>query len=313
MKGNRFLQWLKRPHGFFLVLAYLFTAAAVAASVVFAVIGSKNKTVEIVSYGMFALAAVLLAYTVYTVVIYAPTVKQKCNDFLKRHAFTASLTQDYGFKTTVFALLSFGITVAFATVYLVSAIRYRLLWYASIAAYYFALTLFRGGVLLADRKCKKKLADNAQKYANVKWQIYLASGAFLILVELAMTAAVTQMMLSKRPTQGGTVLAITNAAYTFYKMAMAIYHLTKAKKFDDPVIQSLRDLNFADACMSVVSLTVLMYATFNTDTPDPSMEYIQPTVGFVACAVVIAVATVMILRAVKKRRSLQGECENEQQ
>lgn len=313
-KDNKFLKWLKRPHGVFLVLIYLLAIAAITASIVLVVIGNKggSETLSSLSYGLFVLAAVLLGFIIYTTVIYAPIIKQKITDKLKSFPFTASIMENYGFKTAVFSIVSFGITVAFATVNLVSAIRYRLLWYGAIAVYYFVLVLFRGGVLLADRLCKKRFAENEKEYENSKLKIYLASGAFLVLVEFAMIAAVTQMMLSERPTESGTIMAIANAAFTFYKTAMAIYNFVKAKQFDNPVTQSLRNLNLADACMSVVSLTVLMISTFNSgDNINPAMNYVKPVVGFIACAVVIAIASVMILRANKKLKALKGESENE--
>lgn len=311
-KENKFLQWLKRPHGFFLVLIYLLTLAAITASVVLVVLGETGSTMSFISYGLFGAAAVLLGYTFYTIVIYAPAVKRKIVEKLKSRKFTANVLENYGFKTTVFALISFGITVAFAVMNLVSAIRYRLLWYGAIAAYYFVLILFRGGVMLADNQCKKKFADDERVYEECKWKIYLASGAFLTILELAMAAAVTQMMLSKRPTQSGQIMAIANAAYTFYKMTMAIYNLVKAKKFQNPVTQALRNLNFADACMSIVSLTVLMVTTFDDGTNGNSMLYVKSIAGFAACAAIIAIAAVMIIKANKELARIKGETNDEQ-
>lgn len=306
-KENKFLQWLKRPRGVFLVLVYILTVLTIAASVTLVVLsGDEHRSLGVIAYILFGLAAMLLAFTVYTIVIYAPIVKNKIVDKLKSFKFTANLLENYGFKTMVFALISFAITIAFATMNLVSAIRYRLIWYAAISAYYFILTFFRGGTLLADRKCRKKYAGGGNKYEMSKWRIYLSGGAFLTVLEFAMAAAVTQLILSGRPTRSGEIMAISSAAYTFYKMIMAVYNLFKARKFSDPVAQSLRNLNFADACMSVVSLTVLMIATFDDGGSTPEMLYVKAIVGFAACAIIIAMAAVMIITAAKKLNALKN-------
>lgn len=303
-------EWIKRPRGWALVPFYIFTAVCIAVAIVLSIIG-QNASYGFVAYIFYGLAAITLAYTVYTIVIFVPIIKRNITGKLKANKFTANVLESYDFKTTFFALLSFGFTVAFACMYLVSAIRYKLIWYGAIAAYYFVLILFRGGVLFANKKCAKKLAGDAEKYEKSKWQIYLASGTFLILLEFAMVVAVTQMMLSERPTQSGEIMAIANAAYTFYKTAMAIYNLVKARKFSNPVTQSLRNLNFADACMSVVSLTVLMISTFDDSETTTPMLYVKSTVGFIGCAVIIALAAFMIIKANKKIKSLKGETANE--
>lgn len=311
---KKFWEWIKRPHGWRLLLFYIFTVICVTGSILFTVIGQET-VYGFVAYVFYAFAAITFAYTVYTIVIFVPLLKHKITEKLKTNKLAANVLEDYDFKTKFFALISFVITIAFAVMNLVSAIRYRLVWYGALAAYYFVLILFRGGVLFANKKCAHKYAENADEYEKSKLRIYLASGAFLIILEFAMVGAVTQMMLSERPAQSGEIMAITNAAYTFYKIIMAVCNLVKARKLNDPVTQSLRNLNFADACMSVVSLTVLMLSTFDTAESAGAMRYMKYIVGFVVCAVIIAMAAFMIIRADKKLKSLtaNGESANERQ
>lgn len=304
-------EWIKRPHGWVLIPFYLFTIVCIALAITFSIVG-QGTGFSVISYVFYGLAAVTLGYTVYTLVIFVPIIKRKITEKLKANKFTANVLEDYDFKTTVFALLSFAVTVAFATMNLVSAIRYRLIWYGAISAYYFVLILFRGAVLLANKKCAQKFADNAERREKSKWQIYLASGAFLILVEFAMVGAVTQLMLSERPTQSGEIMAIANAAYTFYKVTMAVINLVRARKSSNPVTQSLRNLNFADACMSAVSLTVLMISTFEDSGSSAVMEYMKYAIGFFVCAAIIAMAVFMIVRADKKIKSFKEEVKDGQ-
>ena len=305
LKQNKFLNFIKRPHGLLLSLVYFLTAGAIAGAILVAVMGESQSVYAYILYG---LSALFLGYTVYTIIIYAPVLKQRIKDGLMRHRLTARILEQYDFKTTVFAAISLIISVGFAVMNLVSAILYRNLWYGALAGYYAVLIIFRGFVIFFALRAKKKYGADDERYNTSRWKIHLASGAILILLEIAMAAAVTQMVLSSRPTESGEIMAISNAAYTFYKMVTAIVNLVRARKHDDPVTQSLRNLNFADACMSMVSLTVLMIATFDTsDTQTTEMLFVKATVGFAACVIIIVLASVMIIKSNKALKTVTSK------
>lgn len=306
---KKLLEWIKHPHGWGLVLFYLFTVVSIVGSILFTALWLE-ESYGFVGYIFYVFAAITLGYTIYTLVIYVPRIKEKIEEKLKKHAFTANIMENYNYKTAVFSLISFGTTIALAVMNLVSLIRYRMLWYGVIAGYYFVLVLFRGGVLLANQKCAKKFENNEKAYEKSKWQIYLASGAFLILLEVAMVAAISEMMISGRPTESGMIMAISNAAYTFYKVGMVIHNLVKARKSSNPVTQSLRNLNFADVCMSIVSLTVLMISTFDGENPTEAMLQVKSAVGLAVCAIIIGLATFMIIRASRQLKTFREETNN---
>lgn len=301
---GKFFKWLKRPHGVFLSVVYILTAGAVAGSVALAITGVNGGAAEIISYVLYAVAALFLGYSIYTIILYIPVLKRKAGEKLRSKKFTAGILEDYDFKTTVFAAVSFAVTVAFATMNLVSAVKYRLLWYGAFAAYYFLLILFRGGVIFSSIRYKKKYGISGG-FELFNWRVYLAGGMFLMLLEIAMAGAVTQMMLSPRPVVSGQIMAITNAAYTFFKVITSTLNLVKAKKSGNPTAQALRNVNFADACMSIVSLTVLMVATFDAEN-SADMTYVKAGVGFFACAAIIIMAILMIVRAAKKIKALKA-------
>ena len=181
------------------------------------------------------------------------------------------------------------------------------MWYGALAAYYITLILFRGGVITADRICGKRLKDEEQELSYARQKIRLASGAFLVITEGAMAVAVTQMVMFTPPVESGEIMAISTAAYAFFKITMAIINLVKSKRYADPVSQSLRCLNFADACMSMASLTVVLLTTFGKDDSESFLLWMKACVGFAVCAVVLALATVMIITSAKKLRKNSDE------
>ncbi|MDE6373186.1 MAG: hypothetical protein K2L72_01670 [Clostridia bacterium] len=213
----------------------------------------------------------------------------------------------YGFKTLALAFLSLIVSVAFAVFNGVIAVLASSVWYGVLAAYYVTLALFRGGVIAAERICGKRLVGDPRRYLTAQYKIHLASGAFLVITEIAMGFAVAQMVMTPPPVTSGEITAIANAAYTFYKTTMAIINLIKAKKFADPVSQSLRCLNLADAAMSMASLTVVLLTTFGEDKEDGFLLIMKACVGFAVCVLVLALASYMIISSAKKLRGNVNE------
>lgn len=223
---------------------------------------------------------------------------------IKNTRYGKKFLEQYGFKTLVFAVISLIISVAFAVFNGVIAVLESSVWYGALAAYYITLVLFRGGVITANGVCRKKAGEDARRVLEVQNKIHLASGAFLVITGIAMGVAVTQMVMYTPPVTYGEITAISNAAYTFYKITIAIVNLVKAKKRADPVSQSLKSLNLADAAMSMVALTVALLTTFGDGSEGSFMLAMKACVGFAACALVLALATYMIISSAKK---LKGE------
>lgn len=303
-KDSAFWRMLRRPHGVFLVLVYLFTLVFAVLSLVLMAASSQNARLSVLSYISYALAAITLSYTVYTLVLYARTMKTTIKNLLKSNKLTEKIVYNYGFKTLLFSAWSFLVNVAFAITNLVGAIRYRLVWYAAISAYYFTLILFRGGILYLNARVVRSYKNQPEAYLRGKWRIHLFGGVVLALTSLAMSVAVVEMLFSRRPIAKGEIMTIATAAFTFYKISMSIYNVIKARRLGDPVLRALRSINFSDACMSLVSLTMLMLSTFGGEV---SLMPLKAAVGFTACGVIVALSVKMIVTASKNLRSTKSK------
>ena len=299
-KKDKLKDLLRRPRGWFLALFFALTAALIAFSIIFTVRGSDNEALGVLVYGLYGVTAVLFGYSVSILVVYAPKIREFILRRINRHEFLANVMDNYGLKTLVFSSFSLVLTLAFVAVNLFSAITSGLVWYYALSAYYFVLLVFRGGILFADFKCSKKFADDEAALGNAKRRIYRAGGCVLLALEIAMAFAVTKTVLSRRPAATGQIVAIANAAYTFYKMTMAIINLVRAKCFSDPVVQTLRNVNFADACMAIASLTVVMLSAFGGSDGGSFFVAMKACAGFAACAVTIALAVIMIVKGSRK-------------
>lgn len=303
MKRNRtarVLQFLKEPSLWFCVLTWILTAGFIAGAVAAAAIGEFGA----LSYVLYAGAAVLLGYTVYTGIRFAPAAKAAVVERAKRHRFTGNLIGDYGFRTIVFAVCSFAVNAAYVILNAVLAVLAESVWYASVAGYYLFLSGLRFGILSGGHKVRQKAGEDAQKLYEGKLKLYRGCGIALLVLETALGVAVTQMVLSESPSVHTQIMAIASAAYTFYKVSLAIYNLVKVRRYKDPLLQSFRNINMTDASVSLLALQTTMVAVFSEGT-DAKMNILNGVTGFFVCILTIVLGIFMIVRASRKLKGLK--------
>ena len=103
-KWNAFLQKLKRPPAWLTTLTFAVCILSTAGSLCTLLIKADNFAWEIVSYCLYAIAAISLSYAVYILVRFAPKMKKTAVERLENYKFTRSLMGDYGFRTVIFAI-----------------------------------------------------------------------------------------------------------------------------------------------------------------------------------------------------------------
>lgn len=129
----------------------------------------------------------------------------------------------------------------------------------------------------------------------MKWRIYRACGGALLLLEIALAAFVTQTVMFGRPQTPSLVMAIASAAYTFYRVVLSVVQLHKVRKTGDPLLQSLRNINFSNALVALFALQITLVAV--TGENDSAMRFLNIAMGFFVCVLVIALGIYMIVRA----------------
>jgi len=145
--------------------------------------------------------------------------------------------------------------------------------------------------------------------AREKKKIYLANGAVLVPLDIALGALITVIMLRQKPTVTGEIMAITSATYTTYKVVMAIRNLLKAKAAQDFLIQTVRNIGIVDALTSLISLEVTLISTFGEAETDSDMKILMAISGLAVCAFTVGLGSFMIIKGAKalKREKNNGQ------
>lgn len=148
---KRLLDLLKNPRGAWLIVAWLLGIGAAAASIAVVVLEAEGGWV----YAVYLAAAVLLAYAIYALVRFVPRATAAVSSFVKKYPLLGKWMGTYEARTLLFAACSFVINVGYVVLNIVMAALMSSIWYAALAAYYFALGALRYAVLFGTRKAKK--------------------------------------------------------------------------------------------------------------------------------------------------------------
>ncbi|MGN1373284.1 MAG: hypothetical protein ACI4VK_04480 [Candidatus Coproplasma sp.] len=289
---KNFLNFLKRPPLWFVIIWLVITLCAIAASLLCVMFLDS-----VINWVVYALAALTLGYLVYLIVVIAPTVKSSVISSLNKRSFTNKLINQYGFRTVVFAIFSFTLSAAYVAFNGALGIINKSVWYGSLCAYYLLLAVLRGAVLNFYRGKNKPETDaNSFKVKGLK--VYRSCGIGLIILPVALSMAIMNMVLGKNSFEHFGYTIYVAALYAFYKIITAVLNVVKAHKSDDLVASTLRSINLADAFVSILALQTAMFKQFGGDFGSEGL--MNGITGFVVCVLTVALGIYMIVNANRK-------------
>ena len=292
---------INKPHGFFLILFYILAVIIIALTIAFAAFGINN----IISYILYVISFLSLSYLIYTIIYFAPSLKNNIKDFTTKHKFTDELVKNYGFRTVFFTIISFVINIAYAIFQGVFAILSHSYWYLTLAVYYIIFSVMRGSLLYSRSKSRyksdeKKILDDLFNYKKI--------GITLICLTVVLSGLIVLTALTDNTFKYAGLMIYAAAAYTFYKLSFSIYNIIKAQKTKDVSIQSLKNIGFADSLVSLLSLQSALLYEFGTG----DLSIFNILTGSGVCILIVTLGIFMIKNSNKKIYKIICEENNEQ-
>ena len=294
---RRFWQKLNAPKTWFLIAWYALTLTAIVGALLILFVEYQGTFLEYVAYGLFALAAVSLTYTVYTLVKFMPALKRGVIRILEGNALTREMMRNYGYRTVVFAIGTFGMSVLFSAFNAYLGISSKSIWYGALAAYYILLALLRGGILAHHNTRRKGKMDNQAMQAA---KTYRTCGWLLLVLNTALSSAIAQMIFDDQFFTYADWTVFAFAAYAFFKISMSIYNFFKARKQDNLTVEAIRNINLTDAAVSILALQTALLHTFQTGKVDVSA--FNTLTGIAVSAVAFALGIYMVIKGNKEVR-----------
>ena len=302
---------LPKIKGKFRLLLYLVTLVFCILSVAETVFGYFPFAIEIAIY---VIAAVTLTVTCfYLVGDLKRGVKEAVRPVIEGNALANRVYSDYRYRTVLFTLFSFLLNLFYAASNGIYGIVSRSPWLGTLSAYYIFLSIMRYGIIRYDRKLAKTGHGRELKLQELR--VYRNTGILLSFLTIALAGAVILLVNQEggKSYQGYMIFVV--AMYTFYKAIISIINIIRARKMQSPLLVTIRNIGYADALVSVLSLQTAMFSSFGEESNiDPTL--MNGITGVCVCIMTLAIGIYMICSAGRQRKRIQEEmqeCNGEQE
>lgn len=290
------LKFLKNPPVLILLLIYLFTIILVIFNIL--IVTNYLIVSRFLSYIIYALGFIFLTYSIASFCLSFKEIKDFFIKILSKNKITNRLIKEYDFRTAIFSLCSLTLNLCFVAYYLGFAIFTFSYWFIVLAIYYFLLFLAREITLYNYHK-------NSNKRAKII-SVYKLCGILLLFLPLYLVAMIRKTIYNDRNINYIFIHTIVMCVVIFYKLIMSIYNYFKSRKTRDLITRSLRNINLAEALISLLTLESSMLYTYG-DINDLFSAYMIAYSSFVIAIITIILGISMIIRAKKERKYMAFE------
>lgn len=280
------------------LLVYL--AAAVAC--VLAVIQSqKNILPQFVGIIVYVLAAASLVAA--CMCIYRDLRKgiiEKLLLTIKKTSYGARFLEDYTFRTILTTLPTFLINVVYTVYNGMIGVMNQSAWFITMAVYYSLLGIMRYFAVNTERKTSRM--ENPKLIRKRELSVIRTDGILLLLLNLALSGVVLLTIAKGTAKTHSEIMVISIAAYTFYKITMAVINMVKVRKMQSPILITIRNIGVADALVSMLTLQTTMLASFQ-GTSSIDANRMNGITGLAVCILIALLGVSMIYYASKRKES----------
>lgn len=160
----------------------------------------------------------------------------------------------------------------------------NVIWNIAIFSYYLLLLTIR--MILYVREKKSKTED--EKDIRRDKQIYISTSVIMFIMNLAMILPAILLINHQKEVNLSLISAIAVAAYTTYKVTLAIIKFCKVQKQQNLIYKQVRMVNLFDAVMSILTLqnTLTIVVSNGNDGDMYTLSIITTIVMLLAVAII---------------------------
>lgn len=198
-------------------------------------------------------------------------------------------SESYSFKTLISSTASLCVTILFALYHGFLGLAASSIWHGSICVFYLLLVVIRGIILLTEYRIKSEREEEKQRWRR---KTFLITSVLLLLLNLSLMLPISLMVLLQNQVNIGKIPAIAMAAYTTYKITMALIHIRRQKIYH-VLIRELRTINLIDALVSILTLQSTLIMVNSGPAEETNMLTLS-SISSAAIYIVIIIVTVRL-------------------
>ena len=203
------------------------------------------------------------AYPVYVLAFYSLIllISGSIPVFQKISASVTSLSDRFPVQLRTSLIFSLTINLCYAAFHFLSGVLQHSVWMLSVGGYHLILSIIR--IVLVFYEVKQAKATTWQEAQVIGWKGFRNCGVLLLLLNLAMTGMVFQMIWHEQSSSYSELMIYAVAAYTFYKIIASVIRVVQGRKINNPVNGAARNISLSAAMVSMYSLQAAMISTFH--------------------------------------------------
>ena len=273
------------PHIAIMIILVPIATVLLVGSMVF--VGTES-VIAYISY-------VLAAYTLTVWCFKIPYLIKFFKTFKNENKYARRIQDDARLRVNISLYGSLAWNALYGIFQLWLGFYHHTFWFYSLGAYYICLAIMR---FFLVRHTRKYAPGERMQTELVK---YRACGWIFLIMNLALALIIFFMVYFNRTFEHHMITAIAMAAYTFTAFTVAIVNVVKYRKYNSPVFSASKAINFAAACVSMLTLTSTLLTTFSDGTMGPmEQKTMLGSVGVAVSMVIVAMAMYMIVTGTKK-------------
>ncbi|MBQ2920736.1 MAG: hypothetical protein IJE58_06105 [Oscillospiraceae bacterium] len=200
-------------------------------------------------------------------------------------------------------MLSLGVNVCYGLFHLIMGLFLRSGWMLCNGGYYLVNALILGILVGYERR----IAGIGDDYRRLRtgWRVYELCGGLLLALNLWMSVMVFEMIWKGHGEQYPGLMVFAVAAYTFYKLTIAITRVILCRKSRSPIQGVAWNMDLIEAMMSLFALQTGLFAAFGQDFEHQTL--MNCFTGGAVCLLVVLGALGMLLHGRKRRNEIRRE------
>lgn len=287
-KLKRILNKLLFPHS---AIVVLFVPIAAGMLIYSFLVNTPIPAVQYVSY-------ILSAYTLITLCARIPFYVKKVKAVKESNKYVARYFSDVALRVKISLFGSFVTNTLYAVLQFALGVINQSVWFYALAGYYFLLAVIRYFLLRQTHKIM--LGKNQVR----EYRQYRLCGIVLLMMDIALSVIAFYIVYQNRGFSYHYILTIAMAAYTFTAFTTAIVNIVRYRKYNSPIMSAAKQVNFAAALVSMLSLETAMLSAFGENETQIYKRTVTACTGVVVCITILGLALYMLVHSTKALKSL---------
>lgn len=212
----------------------------------------------------------------------------------EKTTFGRRIVHERRYRMVLSAAFGFCLNLLYALYHGVLGIYSQSIWFLSMFAYYVILGAVRFSAVLCERK------NSGAASVGIEYFVLKLSGILLTVLSFVLSGVIYLSLSQNIATKYDSILMITIATYTFYKITMAVIRAVKQRHDPSPLLAAIRSIGYAEVAASVLTMQRSMLVSFEGMTEE-NARLMNALTGAAVCLFVLVLGITMIIKSTKRK------------